>query len=51
MQLQAHDDNNMMDTMHAMMAEMEAMEMTHDPDIDFAAMMIMHHQGAVNIKS
>ena len=46
-QLQAHDDNKMMDTMHGMMDEMAAMEMTHDPDVDFAAMMIMHHQGAI----
>jgi len=46
-QLQAHDDNKMMDIMHGMMDEMMAMEMTHDPDIDFAAMMIMHHQGAI----
>lgn len=46
-QLQAHDDNKMMDTMHAMMDEMTAMEMTHDPDVDFAAMMIMHHEGAI----
>lgn len=46
-QLQAHDDNKMMDTMHTMMDEMAAMEMTHDPDVDFAAMMIMHHQGAI----
>lgn len=46
-QLQTHDDNKMMDIMHGMMDEMAAMEMTHDPDIDFAAMMIMHHQGAI----
>lgn len=46
-QLQAHDDNKMMDVMHGMMAEMDAMEMTHDPDVDFAGMMIMHHQGAI----
>ena len=45
--LQAHDDNKMMDTMHGMMDEMAAMEMTHDPDVDFATMMVMHHQGAI----
>ena len=41
----------MMDTMQAMMAEMEAMEMTHDRDIDFATMMILHHQGAINVSN
>lgn len=46
-QLEAHDDNKMMEVMHGMMDEMAAMEMTHDPDVDFAAMMIMHHQGAI----
>lgn len=46
-QLQAHDDNEMMDTMHTMMDAMAAMEMTHDTDVDFAAMMIMHHEGAI----
>jgi len=45
--LQAHDDNKMMDTMHGMMDEMAGMEMTHDPDVDFAGMMIMHHEGAI----
>ncbi|MGV3460268.1 MAG: DUF305 domain-containing protein [Flavobacterium sp.] len=46
-QLQNHDDNEMMMVMHSMMDEMSSMEMTHDPDVDFAAMMIMHHQGAI----
>lgn len=47
--LQPHDDNRMMDTMHAIMDRMEAMTMTQDPEIDFAKMMIMHHQGAINM--
>lgn len=47
--LQSHDDNRMMDTMHAIMDRMMAMPMTNDPDIDFAKMMIMHHQGAMNM--
>ena len=49
--LQAHDDNRMMDTMHVMMDKMQAMEITDDPDIDFPAMMIMHHQGAISMSS
>ncbi|MEO7529758.1 MAG: DUF305 domain-containing protein [Sediminibacterium sp.] len=48
-QLQPHDDNRMMDTMHAMMSRMEAMPKTNDPEIDFSKMMIMHHQGAINM--
>ncbi len=47
--LQAHDQNRMMDTMHAMMDRMMAMTMTMDPDVDFAKMMVMHHQGAINM--
>ena len=47
--LQAHDDNRMMDSMHAMMSRMEAMPKTNDPEIDFPKMMIMHHQGAINM--
>ena len=50
-QLQAHDQNRMMDTMHAMMDRMMAMPKTNDPEIDFAKMMIMHHQGAINMSN
>lgn len=46
---QAHDDNEMMSLMHAMSAEMDAMTMTEDADHDFAAMMKMHHQGAIEM--
>lgn len=35
--------------MHEMMDEMEMMEMTMDPDHDFANMMMMHHQGAIEM--
>lgn len=49
--LQAHDQNRMMDTMHAMMDRMMAMPKTNDPEIDFAKMMIMHHQGAINMSN
>lgn len=47
--LQAHNSNRMMDSMHAMMNKMDTMKMTNDPDIDFAAMMRMHHQGAISM--
>lgn len=50
-QLQAHDENRMMDSMHAMMARMMAMPKTNDPEIDFARMMVMHHQGAINMSN
>lgn len=46
---QPHDQNKMMTIMHQMMTEMEAMPMTSEPDIDFAKMMVMHHQGAINM--
>ena len=49
--LQNHDDNRMMDSMHAIMNRMEAMTMTNDPEIDFSRMMIMHHQGAINMSN
>jgi uncharacterized protein (DUF305 family) len=47
--LQSHDDNRMMDSMHVMMDRMEAMTMTMDPEVDFSEMMIMHHEGALNM--
>lgn len=49
LRLQAHDKNRMMDSMHAMMDRMEAMPKTNDPEIDFSRMMILHHQGAINM--
>ncbi len=39
----------MMDSMHAMMSRMQAMPKTNDTEIDFSKMMIMHHQGAINM--
>ena len=47
--LQPHDSNRMMDSMHTIMARMDAMKMTNDPEIDFAEMMMMHHEGAINM--
>lgn len=47
--MQPHDQNQMMSIMHQMMDQMDTMQMTNDPEIDFASMMIMHHQGAINM--
>lgn len=44
-----HDSNQMMSIMHTMMSQMEAMPKTNDPEVDFAKMMVMHHQGAINM--
>ena len=46
---QNHDDNEMMSIMHDMTAQMDAMTMTEDADHDFAMMMKMHHEGAINM--
>ena len=47
--LENHDSDRMMDSMHAMMAKMDTMPMTNDPEIDFANMMIIHHEGAISM--
>ncbi len=39
----------MMQTMDAMMQRTNALQMTGDPDVDFANMMIEHHQGAIDM--
>lgn len=49
MTIQAHNENAMMSIMHQMMDSMDMMTPTNDPDIDFAMMMVMHHQGAINM--
>ncbi len=49
LQVQAHDQSALMTIMHNMMKEMGMMTPTNDPDNDFAMMMKMHHQGAVNM--
>jgi len=51
LETQPHDENKMMNIMHSMMTQMQGMQMTGDPDIDFAKMMIMHHQGAINMSN
>lgn len=48
---QPHDQNKMMTIMHAMSDQMKAMPMNADPDIVFAKMMIMHHQGAIEMSN
>ena len=47
--LQSHNDNEMMTEMHLMMDQMEQMTPSNDPDIDFTRMMIMHHEGAIDM--
>ena len=47
--VQDHDKNEFMTIMHNMNAQMEAMQMTGDADHDFASMMAMHHQGAIDM--
>jgi len=47
--IQAHDQNQMMSIMHQMMAKMDTLKMTKDPDNDFAIMMRIHHQGAIDM--
>ncbi|MFB9864904.1 DUF305 domain-containing protein [Rufibacter immobilis] len=49
LQVQPHDQSVMMGIMHDMMDEMEGMPMNEDPDIVFAKMMMMHHQGAIEM--
>lgn len=49
--VQPHDDNIMMNIMHTMMSKMDSMERTGDPDHDFAMMMKMHHQGAIDMSN
>ena len=41
--------NMLMEKMHSMSAGMKQMQMTMDPDHDFAMMMKMHHMGAIDM--
>lgn len=41
--------NKMMDLMHQNMMDMQKVEMTGDPDRDFAKMMAIHHDGALSM--
>lgn len=51
LQPQAHDANVYQQINHRMMAEMEKMTDTNDPDHDFSMMMRMHHQGAIDMSN
>ena len=42
-------DNPMMKAMSGTMAQMEGMNMSGDFDLDFASMMILHHQAAIDM--
>ena len=42
-------NNGMMQSMSSMMGKMDQMKMTGDFDLDFANMMIMHHQAAIDM--
>ncbi len=47
--LQPHDQNQMMKVFHHLLSQMDTMKMTNDPEIDFPGMMILHHQGAIDM--
>lgn len=47
--MQMKMDNELMSSMTSMMGNMRKMSMTGDFDIDFANMMIQHHQGAIDM--
>jgi uncharacterized protein (DUF305 family) len=49
--LQQHDKNEFMTIMHSVNAQMDAMQKTGDADHDFAMMMTMHHQGAIDMSN
>lgn len=49
MQMPAGGDNAIMQSMSGMMGQMKDMKMAGDFDLDFANMMIMHHQGAIDM--
>lgn len=47
--VEQHDKNIMMKELHKMIDMMKTMPMSGDPDHHFAKMMIMHHQGAIDM--
>jgi uncharacterized protein (DUF305 family) len=44
-----HGKSSMMDLMQQMNSKMESTQMTGDADHDFAQMMIIHHQAAIDM--
>lgn len=51
LKVQEHDHNEMMKLMHAMQSKMDTMTMMHNVDHDFAMMMKIHHQGAIDMSN
>lgn len=49
LKVQGHNENEMMKLMHVMESKMDTMAMMHNVDHDFAMMMKMHHQGAIDM--
>lgn len=49
LKVQSHNDNQMMAIMHNMEAKMDTMTKMNNVDHDFAMMMKMHHQGAIDM--
>jgi uncharacterized protein (DUF305 family) len=47
--MQHHGESRMMDIMHQMNSKMESMNMNGNVDHDFAEMMIVHHQAAIDM--
>jgi uncharacterized protein (DUF305 family) len=47
--MQHHGESSMMSIMHQMNSKMEAMNMQGHVDHDFAEMMIVHHQAAIDM--
>jgi uncharacterized protein (DUF305 family) len=47
--MQHHSESSMMDIMHQMTSKMESMNMNGNVDHDFAEMMIVHHQAAIDM--
>jgi uncharacterized protein (DUF305 family) len=43
--------SKMMDHMHEHMKDMQQVQMTGDPDLDFSRMMAAHHQGAIDMSA
>jgi uncharacterized protein (DUF305 family) len=46
---QHHGESSMMDIMHQMSSKMGSMQMKGNVDHDFADMMIVHHQAAIDM--
>lgn len=47
----SNPSNELMSAMSSMMQEMKSMQMTGDPDHDFAMMMARHHKGAIDMSN